>query len=103
MIYLSAASIVFLVEVFQSVVTRAILYTVRRRPDLIDRLTRILQGLSVIVAFTVTTTVVVTSLDPADESVRDLLRGRQQPDFSRQKHPHVIGNDYFCNICEHVV
>uniref|UniRef100_A0A914V313 Palmitoyltransferase n=1 Tax=Plectus sambesii TaxID=2011161 RepID=A0A914V313_9BILA len=87
MIYLSAASFAFLVEVFQAPVIRTIIYT----------------GLSVIVAFVVGATVVVTTIDPADESVRDILRGRQQPDFSRQKHPHVIGNDYFCNICEHVV
>jgi len=63
----------------------------------------IFQILSLIILLTACCTIIVTWIDPADSAVRDRLQSRIQPDYDRDKHLHVINDDHYCNICEHIV
>ena len=108
MLLITVAAVFLLAEPFKSDVAKAVIYTVLVCMCVVGHMDAwVTVGFKVIcltLGLSYILTAAVTSINPADDSIREIVKDRLAPDFFKDsKHPHVITQDFFCNICEHVV
>ena len=116
-IYLSIVTLGLVVWAFDSTAATVVLHVVNAFSAMKKQGTVQIFGLLIGALFA--WTFIITNSDPADESVRDILRcvqlnGEQitkrlcrqnplRPGFDRTQHEHVIESNHYCNICQHTV